>query len=235
MTNVAVVDEIEKLQARIDRQQAIIDEATEQAVAVDDKRRLQAEAIASVEARLAELHADTDQAVATGETTTPRFEDDYEAGRLYQDVLPAMKEKSEALGDEHRKLLAKAEAAGATKVRATTRLERRAGQTNVFTIDVELDQVMTAFKLTFMNLCAYFMAHYLGSKKAQLDTLIRAVLTLPGERVRTRSTETIRIWRQHRDREFMPLVEQACDRLTRRRIMRGKRRLIFELVDRPEG
>ena len=233
VTNVAVVDEIEKLQARIGRQQTIFAQATEQAAAVDEKRQLQAEAIASVEARLAELHTDTDQAVASGETTTPRFEDDYEASRLYQEVLPAMKQRAAVLAEEHTQLVAKAEAASDTEVRAATQLERRAGQTNVFTIDVELDQVMTAFKLTFMNLCAYFMAHYLGGKKAQLDTLIRAVLTLPGERVRTRSTETIRIWRQPRDREFMPLVEEACRRLTDKRIMRGKRRLVFELVDKP--
>jgi hypothetical protein len=32
--------------------------------------------------------------------------------------------------------------------------ERLAGQRRVFTIDTELDQVMTALKLTLMNLCS---------------------------------------------------------------------------------
>jgi len=233
VTNIAVVDETEKLRARIGRQQTILDEATEQAELVADRRRLNAETVASVETRLTEIHDDNDRAVATRDTENRHFEDHYEASRVYQDTLPAMKEAGDDLAEEHRQLITKAEVAQDVIKRAETRLERRSRQTRVFTIDVELDQVMTAFKLTFMNLCAYFMAHYLGGKKAQLDTLIRAVLTLPGQRVRTHSTETVRIWRQPRDRQFMPLVEEACRRLTDKRIMRGKRCLVFELVDKP--
>ncbi len=92
---------------------------------------------------------------------------------------------------------------------------------------------MTAFKLTFMNLCGVFMTDYLGCQM-QLDTLIRSVLTLPGERVRTATTETVRIWRQPRDRKVMPLVELACQRLNAKGLRRGERVLRFELADRLE-
>lgn len=67
----------------------------------------------------------------------------------------------------------------------------------------------------------------------QLDTLIWGILTLPGEREVTATSETIRIWRQPRDRAMVPLVEEGCRRLTAQCLRRGKRLLRYELVDRP--
>ncbi len=99
--------------------------------------------------------------------------------------------------------------------------------------DEAIDVVAWYLELTFMNLCGAFMHLYLGGRSLQLDTQIRGVLTLPGDRVRTRTTETIRIWRQPRDRQLMPLVGRACELLTERKLVRDKRRLRFELVDRP--
>jgi hypothetical protein len=47
--------------------------------------------------------------------------------------------------------------------------------------------------------------------------------------------ETTRIFRQSRDRDLMPKVEEACRLLTARKLRRGKRVLRFEVVDRPEA
>ena len=67
----------------------------------------------------------------------------------------------------------------------------------------------------------------------ELDTLIRAVFTLPGERVVAARTETIRIYRHPRDEQVMKLVEQACRLLTSKRLVRDSRRLIYEVVEPP--
>ena len=98
-------------------------------------------------------------------------------------------------------------------------------------MDVELDQILTAFKLTFLNLCSTLLTRYLGGRPLPLDTLIRGILTLPGEREYTATTETIRIWRQPRDRDIMPLVETACRLLTDRSLVRDKRVVRYEVVD----
>jgi hypothetical protein len=233
--NVAVIDRIEKLEGKVRKEQATSEQALAQATATAEQHRMQAEAVANVEARLAELQHDTDQAVATKSEQASHFRTDYRTSRALQDGVSSMREKAEALAVEHVLLVETAKAAAQATEAATTEIERRAAKTRIFTIDVELDEVMTGFKLTFMNLAAYFLAHYLGGKKAELDTLIRAVLTLPGERVRTSSKETIRIYRQTRDREYMPLVEEACRLLTAKRLKRGKRRLVYELVDRSSG
>ena len=85
----------------------------------------------------------------------------------------------------------------------TARREKIAAHQTIFTVDTELDQIITAFKLTFMCLCAQLMKRYLGTH-LEIDTLIRGVLTLPGERVLTPGVETTRIFRQPRDIDPMP-------------------------------
>lgn len=115
----------------------------------------------------------------------------------------------------------------------TTERDRLQEHREIFTIDTELDELMTAFKLTFMNLCCAFVSHCLKDERVELHTLIQAVLSLPGQRLRSPTVETIRIWRQPRDRRFMPLVEHAIGVINGWRLHRGKRLLRFELADRP--
>lgn len=235
VSNVAVVDRVEKLEGKLRKNEVVRTESLAKATEVAEQLQIQAEAAARVEARLDVLQQGTDEAIADKRTQTGRFRTDYRTSRVFQEFLPELRGKVEALTAEQASLQEAAQAAEQSMAAARAELARKATHTRIFTIDVELDQVMTAFKLTFMNLAAYLLAHYLGGKKAQLDTLIRAVLTLPGQRVRTPTTETIRIFRQPRDREYMPLVEVACRLLTARRLTRNRRRLIYELVDRPEG
>ena len=111
-------------------------------------------------------------------------------------------------------------------------VERLASQHRIFTVDVELDELMTAYKLTFMNLAKRLMRRYL-ELPLELETLIEAVLTLAGERVRTATTETIRIYRSPRDKRVMDAVSRACERLTARGLRRGERALLFEMVAPP--
>ena len=95
----------------------------------------------------------------------------------------------------------------------------RERKTEIYTVDVDLDQIMTAYKVTFLNLCQRLMPDHLGVPW-QIDHLIRAVLTLPGRRRQTPRVETIEIFRQERDPEAMAAVERACDRLTAEEIVR---------------
>ena len=87
--------------------------------------------------------------------------------------------------------------------------EQKAGRTTIFTVDTELDEIMNSYKMTFMNLANRLMREHMD-ERMELDTLIRSVLTLPGERGVTRTTETIRIYRQPRDPRAMEAVERAC-------------------------
>ncbi len=67
----------------------------------------------------------------------------------------------------------------------------------------------------------------------EVETLIDAVLTLPGERVTTAATETVRIFRRPRDPDVMTAVERACEEFNTLELRRGDRALRFEMCDPP--
>ncbi len=118
------------------------------------------------------------------------------------------------------------------RTRKMTDAERLSTHRQVFTMDVELDEIMTAFKLTFMNLCGVLMSKHLGVDM-EIETLIDSVLTLPGERVTTSTMETIRIYRPERDVRATAAVERACATLTALGLHRGDRKVAFEIIEQP--
>ena len=105
-------------------------------------------------------------------------------------------------------------------------------RTEIFTVDTELDEIMTAFKLTFMNLAVRLIREHLRDPM-ELDTLIRSILRLPGELRRREGSDTICIYRQPRDSRAMEAVGRACESLTALQLQRGDRRLDFQIVDAP--
>ena len=50
----------------------------------------------------------------------------------------------------------------------------------VYRIDVELDQIMTCFKLSFVNLCSYFLTRCFDNEKFELLTLMESIFQLGG-------------------------------------------------------
>lgn len=160
------------------------------------------------------------------------------ASAIFDKLTTMERWREEARGEvlRLRGLLTKAQVNATTKAEKLRRVaEEKATleqRRKIFTVDVELDELMTAYKLTFMNLCRVLMNKYLGMAM-ELETLIEAVLTLPGERVVTPTQETVRIYRSPRDERTMKAVEQACERLTARGLVRGERRLRFEVVEKP--
>lgn len=99
---------------------------------------------------------------------------------------------------------------------------------------MELDEIMTAYKPTFLNLSLRLMRDCLG-QMMEIDTLISAVLKLPGEQLLTAKEERVRIYRQPRDPGVMEAVGRACATLTAKGLRRDGRWLRFELVDAPAG
>ena len=229
--NIGVLDRNEKLQGRLRRVEQQLAGDSEEVIELEQDVEDHEGAVAKVDVRVGELREELDAAINSGNRRAIRRSYDLlstleEGGRTMRDTAGELTDKLA----ETRRCVHEAELQREKLQGEKARLE---GWRKVFTIDTELDQIMTAFKVTFVNLCAVLMTCYFGGHRLQLDTLIRGVLTLPGERVLSRHTETIRIYRRDRDRELMPLVEEACRLLTAKGLVRAKRRLCFELVDPP--
>ncbi len=50
----------------------------------------------------------------------------------------------------------------------------------VYRIDTELDQIMTCFKMSFINLCSLFLTKCMGHEKYELLTLFESIFQLEG-------------------------------------------------------
>ncbi len=58
--------------------------------------------------------------------------------------------------------------------------KRLHGKDKVYRVDTELDQIMTCFKLSFVNLCSYFLTRCFDNEKFELLTLMESIFQLGG-------------------------------------------------------
>ncbi len=235
--NVAVIDKLDMLEGRGRRLEAGIADAEEHLFVLDEQVGVHQEAVRRVGERIAELEADEETELAAGHADSQAFRRTRESLHTWRAGHPPMQRRVGELEQTRRDQGKRQDERRLKLERTQAEREKLARKTKIFTVDVVLDEIMLAYKLTFMNLAAVLMSRYLGVR-LELDTLIRSVLTLPGERMRTKTTETIRIYRQPRDPTTMEAVERACERLTALGLSRGppekRRRLVFALVDPPE-
>ena len=59
--------------------------------------------------------------------------------------------------------------------------KRIRGKDKVYRIDTELDQIMTCFKMSFVNLCSLFLARCMDHEKFELQTLFESIFQLNGD------------------------------------------------------
>ena len=58
--------------------------------------------------------------------------------------------------------------------------KRIRGKDKVYRIDTELDQIMTCFKMSFVNLCSFFLNECFDGEKFELLTLMESIFELNG-------------------------------------------------------
>lgn len=225
--NVAVIDTQDRLLGQVRRLDAHLAKHRAKLAELAEERAPFQRALDSAEAKIWHTRGEFEAALAAG--TVPAGHREL---RMWEDWLVATHAKVDDCTLQEAKVQKLATVAAATRERKLAEVERLSTQRRIFTVDVELDEIMMAFKLTFMNLCHVLMTRYLAVEM-EVETLIDAVLTLPGERVTTRDSETIRIYRQPRDVRAMAAVERACAKLTGAGLRRGDRALAFEVVDAP--
>ncbi len=115
-------------------------------------------------------------------------------------------------------------------VKQRSRLE---SQRVIREIDVELDKILTATKLTASLLIAFSIREYLPSLPMTPQTFTTRVLPIRGRRVICGSTETVTFYENARDREVNGALRDACARLNRRHLRRDGRTLRY-VVDSPQ-
>ena len=100
----------------------------------------------------------------------------------------------------------------------------------IYRIDVELDQIMTFFRISLVNICCWFLLECMGKCSMSLSKLLVTILTLPAEIELTKDVRRVKLKRNRKIPEVMEKLELALDRLNAMRIQHmDQKRIEFVL------
>jgi transposase len=83
----------------------------------------------------------------------------------------------------------------------------------VYHVDVELDQLLTGFRLTLTNLVAFLAKVILEDTPIEMNTLIQSILFLPGRIEHLPGCRKVYVNRNKKDPEFMAKLEKGFSKL----------------------
>jgi hypothetical protein len=108
---------------------------------------------------------------------------------------------------------------------------RLQGKDYVYRIDVELDQIMTYFRMALVNLSSWFLNEYLARRSMSLTKFLHTILLMPAEIELTKDVRRIRLKRNTKDPESMIKLEPALQQLNELKVQHlDGRRIEFLLV-----
>jgi hypothetical protein len=235
VANVAVVTELERLDSRVKVEKG--------------KRRELGVAKAGLEQTLARASREHQRTVSSLATRRGRLDTLVAAGRR----------EGKQLGQtavEHQKALVRAEAAqkalnaaqqdlernladaanlDASLEKATARREKLASQRSIRQLDVALDMVLTAAKLTCALLITFAIREYLPAMPMTPQTFASRLFGVRGRREQRPDEELTVFYENPRDPEVNAVLADACRRLNRRGLVRGGRRLRYAVEQQGES
>lgn len=99
------------------------------------------------------------------------------------------------------------------------------GKEYVYRIDVELDQIMTYFRIALVNLSSWFLHECMPKHTMALSQFLHTILLLPGEIELGKDIRRIRLKRNPKDPEGMASLQSALQNLNKLQIqyLDGKR------------
>jgi transposase len=117
---------------------------------------------------------------------------------------------------------------------------RLQGKEKVYKVDVELDQIMTYFRVAFVNLCTYLQMKFFnksGLAKAlpphiTLATLLHRIFLLPATVEQTNELRRVYLKRNRKDKTTMALLERILPKLNQLNLRHASGRRLEFLFDR---
>jgi len=233
VANVAVISELERLASRTKRDGAALCELTESAdplaQAVDEHTQDQRRA----EAALATRRQRLDDLIAQGKTAGKTF------ARVALDHQQAL-----VHAEKCTQAATKARAALDNNVARRTTITERADdiaarkkhiepQRTIRQLDVAQDTILTATKLTAVQLISFVLREYLPAMPMTPHTFLQRVLSISGRKEISEDQELVVFYENPRDALVNDTLRDACTRLNRRALRRDDRRLRFAVEQAP--
>jgi hypothetical protein len=134
----------------------------------------------------------------------------------------------------HKQALQKIEKAHAQELKQLRKHQqawlRLQGQERVYTVDVELDQILTFHRVSLANLYTYFIKHFLRGTSMSMVSLLHRIIHLPAVIEETADTRHVRLRYNKKDRPTMNTLQAAIDKINRLQIHGPRdKRMYFSL------
>ncbi len=235
VANVAVITEIERLAERSERDEAALDKLTANATALEQDAAQTSRQAERTHKKLATRRRHLDALIAQGQTLGKAFA---QAAVSHQQALVVAEQT-----DKAQKVTAQRVQANQT---ATAKLEQRLGEMGervrhldrkrtIRQIDVAQDQILTAVKLTALQLIAFVLRVYLGALPMTPETFVSRVFSLRGRKEIEPEVERIVFYENPRDPKVTAAVKDACRILNDRKLQREGRLLLYSIEEPPTG
>lgn len=229
VANVAVVTELERLQrrmkadeeelARLDLDRQPLSEKWEEA------RREHQSAVKTLATKRGRLEVLVEQEGGEGRELIQAMSE-------HQRALAASEKAREALEAEQvlmKKREAREAELKARRDKAADRSARLEGQKSIRQLDVALDSVLTATKLTLALLITFVIREYFSGNPMTPQTFMSRIFGMKGRRVTRPGEEHIVFHENPRDPEMNKVIAEACHRLNERTLVRQGRRLHYSV------
>lgn len=112
------------------------------------------------------------------------------------------------------------------------RLEKKE---KVYSVDVELDQIMTFFRVSLAGFFTYFVKNILNEPSMDINQFIHRIIHLQAKIETIGNIRKVSFIRNRQDKKTMDILEKAIIKMNKLKIVGPHRKLIkFEIIDRPE-
>ncbi len=101
----------------------------------------------------------------------------------------------------------------ATLRKKSKEFARIQGKQKVYHVDVELDQLLTSYRLTFANLLAFLAKQILDDESIEMNTLIQSILFLSGTIEQFSDYRKVYINKNQKDPKFMAKLSGGLSKL----------------------
>lgn len=96
----------------------------------------------------------------------------------------------------------------------------------VYKIDIELDQIMTCFKLSFINLCSFLLKECMNNERFELLTLYESIFQLEGNVIITDKEKRISLKKNEKEPKVMEKLKKCIKKLNSMKIKDLEGRII---------
>jgi hypothetical protein len=233
VSNVAVVSELERLQRRSARNDTALEELTvETQQRVQDADRLIREQ-ERAERALVVQRKRLDGQIEKGETSDKplaRTVLDHQRALIHAETAGKSAEKARLALDKQNDRMAKLER---QNEEAAERMAKLEPQRTIRQLDVAQDSILTAVKLTALQLIIFVLREYLTAIAMTPDTFMSRVFSIPGRRETRPGQQLVVLYENPRDPEITEALRHACDLLNSRAIQRDGLALRFAMAPSP--